>query len=628
VKGTTTNNIVTKMITHQTFFACYLFLFLALISTCLGFVTVPAAGLEDRGLLRGSSIKRNQNETIEHYLPAQTISSISLSATSSIVSFSYQYFTGKTTKYYGTLTNAPTTAMTIYLWVTTSTVGTYIATMGRTSSSIDGEFIFGLNIVGEPWYFDWSSANKYCINITASGYSVTNNQRTFVAFVKSFNIGYLYINGQRVKQMTASSTVTLNNLAFNVGNDYRDNNKYFVGTMDNFNLYNYAMSASEILTAYQSALPTLTPTRTPTRQPTFVPTRVPTTKSPTKLPTRIPTPFPTHQPTFVPTQIPTQVPSPTPTRGPTLRPSPMPTRMPTYLPTRMPTQAPTYDTNLVSFSSKTFPTSSPVYYSSFTLPPKTALTLYTWIATTKKSTFIASMGRTASNIDGEFIFGINSAGELWYMDWSTGCQNCITIDITASGYSVTNGQRTFVAVVKSSNIGYLYINGQLIKQTTGKGTVTITNLAFNVGYDIRDNGSYFEGTMDNFNFYNYAFSSSQIWLLINRFHPHKDLHGFQPLCQPLTPHIDRHLSRLNSHLVYHLVHQALNLQGNLPVNQPFSQRLNQVVSHHNNQFQHYPHCNHQVNLQICHHPNLRPCRHHNQPFKKSTLLLVVSMLQL
>ncbi len=125
-----------------------------------------------------------------------------------------------------------------------------------------------------------------------------------VAVTKSGSTGTLYVDGVQVGQNT-SLTLSPSSLGNTTNNwigrsQYAD--PYLDGQVDDFRIYNRALSASEVQSLFNGGGPTATPTRTPTNTPggpTNTPTRTPTRTNtpggPTNTPTR------TNTPTATPT---------------------------------------------------------------------------------------------------------------------------------------------------------------------------------------------------------------------------------------------------------------------------------------------------------------------------------------
>ena len=215
-----------------------------------------------------------------------------------VYSLSKQCFNGSNNKLIGALTNPPTKYMTISLWLNTTSKSAYMVSFARTPSNINGEAIFDLT-GGKLEY--WEYMGGYGLNF-AGVTAVNTGKRTHVAVVKDNTKGYLYVNGKLDASSTTTLSTTVKNLALNLGYDARNKNSYLKGCMDNLNIYNTALSATDIQNLYSNLAPTMYPTMSPTAMPsnpTFEPT-VPPTMNPSFEPTRKPTAGPTIMPPTVP----------------------------------------------------------------------------------------------------------------------------------------------------------------------------------------------------------------------------------------------------------------------------------------------------------------------------------------
>ena len=206
-----------------------------------------------------------------------------------VYSLNKQYFNGSYHMYYNSLDNAPSNYMTISLWVNTTTKSTTVVSMARTPSNYNGEFLLDITSTGKLEF--WEYNNGYGLDVY-SNTAVTIGKRTHIAFVKNNTRGSFYINGKLDSTGTTTFPVTNKNLGFNVGNDPRNKNRFFKGWMDNLNVYNFPMGASEVANMYNYFI------QPPTPMPTFAPTMYPT--NPTYEPTRKPTAGPTIMPPTVP----------------------------------------------------------------------------------------------------------------------------------------------------------------------------------------------------------------------------------------------------------------------------------------------------------------------------------------
>ena len=124
----------------------------------------------------------------------------------------------------------------------------WLMTLGRSPSNINGVFALGL-FSNSLVFYDYN--NGYGFNSVQSSPSVSYGLRTHVAVVRDGDTLTLYINGV-FDSLFIGSSVTYLNQDLVLGYDCRDNNGYYVGVMDNINMYNVALSANSIAAIYSS----------------------------------------------------------------------------------------------------------------------------------------------------------------------------------------------------------------------------------------------------------------------------------------------------------------------------------------------------------------------------------------
>jgi autotransporter-associated beta strand protein len=155
--------------------------------------------------------------------------------------------------YRPSLSQAPGSQMTISAWIRTSADGA-IMTIGRSPSAMDGQQMFLIS-GGALKYWDYN-AGSFGFNGAVSTQTVTSGSWRHVAFVKNGTTGTYYVDGM------AAGTITGPDVAhvatdFCVGKDYRDNNQFFSGSIDDFRLYSRALSAQEIAFLAGTVVPSL-----------------------------------------------------------------------------------------------------------------------------------------------------------------------------------------------------------------------------------------------------------------------------------------------------------------------------------------------------------------------------------
>ncbi len=131
----------------------------------------------------------------------------------------------------------------------------YIMTMGRSSSFFNSEFIFYQRTNGKAGFWDYHNGLGFRDNSTSqSNAIIDDNTWKHVAFVKSGTVGKFYINGSLDRTVNAAKNVTsLNSNFFYIGGDVRDSNDWLNGKIASAKLYTAALSASDILSDYNSS---------------------------------------------------------------------------------------------------------------------------------------------------------------------------------------------------------------------------------------------------------------------------------------------------------------------------------------------------------------------------------------
>ena len=131
----------------------------------------------------------------------------------------------------------------------------YIMTMGRSSSFFNSEFIFYQRTNGKAGFWDYHNGLGFRDNSTSQSNAVLDdNTWKHVAFVKSGTVGKFYINGSLDATVNAAKNVTsLNSQYFYMGGDVRDSNDWLNGKIASAKLYTAALSASDILSDYNSS---------------------------------------------------------------------------------------------------------------------------------------------------------------------------------------------------------------------------------------------------------------------------------------------------------------------------------------------------------------------------------------
>lgn len=146
-----------------------------------------------------------------------------------------------------TFNNLPTSYMTIEAWIKTNTNSSnvYIMQQNRNSTNYFNEWIFRITD-GKLNFWDYGTSNYGFSTSNTSNSTINNNQWRHIVFVKNGVQGAYYIDGKLDATTTASSDIQYGSNDFVIGKDYRDNNAFFSGLIDNIRIYNYVRTPSQI----------------------------------------------------------------------------------------------------------------------------------------------------------------------------------------------------------------------------------------------------------------------------------------------------------------------------------------------------------------------------------------------
>ena len=117
--------------------------------------------------------------------------------------------------------------------------------MGRSSSSFEGEWIWGISN-GQLYFWDYQGSNGFPATFTSTT-SVNNGQWRHVAFVRNGLVGTFYVDGIPAGSMTAAKNVSYANIVLVLGGDYRDNNGFWTGSLDDLSISSTALTPAQIL---------------------------------------------------------------------------------------------------------------------------------------------------------------------------------------------------------------------------------------------------------------------------------------------------------------------------------------------------------------------------------------------
>ncbi|NDB97043.1 MAG: LamG domain-containing protein [Verrucomicrobia bacterium] len=140
--------------------------------------------------------------------------------------------------------NPASNQLTLSAWIKTSSSGKeVIATMGRNSSSNEGEWVWGIS-GGRLYFWDYRGGYGFPDGAFTSTTSVNNGQWRHVAFVRNGLTGAFYIDGIYAGTTTASQNISYTNLDLVMGGDYRDSTLYWTGQLDDVSVSSAALTAA------------------------------------------------------------------------------------------------------------------------------------------------------------------------------------------------------------------------------------------------------------------------------------------------------------------------------------------------------------------------------------------------
>lgn len=156
---------------------------------------------------------------------------------------------------------------TVGAWIKTTASAAGVIIQQRGSSN--GQYQLSMTATGRINFWLRSSANSYQFNLTSpQAQAINNGQWHYIAAVRNGTTGYLYIDA--VLAASGSSSGTLRSLSsangVSVGGDTVAKSTYFNGTIDNVQIYAYAIGASGIASMATST-PTITAAAAPTSSP-------------------------------------------------------------------------------------------------------------------------------------------------------------------------------------------------------------------------------------------------------------------------------------------------------------------------------------------------------------------------
>ncbi len=141
----------------------------------------------------------------------------------------------------------------------------------------------------------------------------------------------------------------------------------------------------------------------------------------------------------------------------------------------------------------------------------TDFTLEAWVNASNTATFgmIIQQRFTGGGYNGEYEFGVNGNGTLYFLVYNNGTQ--FSFNSPRASRRVNDGQWHHVAATRSGSIGTLYVDGSVVATATNATIAPLdSTIPTVIGRDDRDNTSYFLGSMADVAVYHSALSANRI----------------------------------------------------------------------------------------------------------------------
>ena len=145
--------------------------------------------------------------------------------------------------------NPASNQLSLSAWIKTTSAGNeLIVSMGRSSSSFEGEWIWGISS-GKLYFWDYRTGYGFPDGTFTSTTSVNNGQWRHVAFVRNGLTGTFYVDGILAGSLTVTTNISYTNSDLVFGGDYRDGNKYWTGQLDDLSISSTALTPAQITLA-------------------------------------------------------------------------------------------------------------------------------------------------------------------------------------------------------------------------------------------------------------------------------------------------------------------------------------------------------------------------------------------
>ena len=146
-------------------------------------------------------------------------------------------------------TGLPSSQLSVFIWVkfnSLSAVYYELVSQGRTPSNYEGEWVLGTNNVSGSArlsFFDYNSG--YGFNVVNGNTILVTNQWYYLGFIKNGTSGTFYVQGSQDGTPTGINK-TYTDTGYVIGGGYRDSSYYLSGNLASTQIYNRALSATEV----------------------------------------------------------------------------------------------------------------------------------------------------------------------------------------------------------------------------------------------------------------------------------------------------------------------------------------------------------------------------------------------
>eukprot|EP00607_Mallomonas_marina_P005353 CAMPEP_0182437826 /NCGR_PEP_ID=MMETSP1167-20130531/85304_1 /TAXON_ID=2988 /ORGANISM="Mallomonas Sp, Strain CCMP3275" /LENGTH=1356 /DNA_ID=CAMNT_0024630879 /DNA_START=211 /DNA_END=4282 /DNA_ORIENTATION=+ len=397
------------------------------------------------------------------------------------------------------------TQLTISMWITTTTTGGYLVSLGRSPVMNTNLFHFHITSNGRLNFYDYGGGSEGFSS--SSGYSssiVTSGARTHVAFVKDGTVGRYYVNGVLSGSKTGSKSVTYNNEDLSVGYAYlRSHSNFYNGDIEKLRIHRKALTGSQISSLYSSD--------SFSNEDSVAPTVSPSPKPTTLLPTVTPTI--SFQPT-APTVMPTigaifHIDEPSAFTGST---GLFYETISATLHHRV-TNASTIIGAIFHIDEPSaFTGSTGLFYETISATLYHRVTISMVIEPSETGSSLMSIGVSPSGFDAYFYLLLNGNGKLRVLDYMVG--RGWGFDRTyQSNDAVSVGVKTHVGFVKQGLSGTFYVNGVASGTMQSSHSNVYGDKYLGIGYNPRNGGLRFVGEMSSVKLYDQSLSDEEMMAL-------------------------------------------------------------------------------------------------------------------